>query len=91
MSGSDRASLFCPQLVANSVRFAHSFKTLSLQWGKLMYTHPLKHAELSQGKRNKNKWAWSIKHSIDKADAGLVQWYADKLLSLCTVMEGMKL
>ena len=26
-----------------------------------------------------------------KADVGLVQWYADKLLSLCTVMEGMKL
>ena len=54
-------------------------------------THLLKHAELSQGKRNKNKWAWGIKHSIDKADAGLVQWYADKLLSLCTVMEEMTL
>ena len=54
-------------------------------------THLLKHAELSQGKRNKNKWAWGIKHSIDKADAGLVQWYADKLLSFCTVMEEMTL
>ena len=54
-------------------------------------THPLKHADLVQGKRNKNKWAWSIKHSIDKSDAGLVQWYVDKLLSLCTVMEGMTL
>lgn len=54
-------------------------------------THPLKHAALLQGKRNKNKWAWSIKHSIDKTDAGLVQWYVDQLLSLCTVMEGMTL
>lgn len=54
-------------------------------------THPLKHAALLQGKRNKNKWAWSIKHSIDKTDDGLVQWYVDQLLSLCTVMEGMTL
>lgn len=64
---------------------------ISTAIASLPETHPLKHADLVQGKRNKNKWAWSIKYSIDKADAGLVQWYVDKLLSLCTVMEGMKL
>ena len=54
-------------------------------------THPLKHAELVQGKRNKNKWAWSLKHNIDKSDAGLVKWCAETLLAIYTVMEGMEL
>lgn len=54
-------------------------------------THPLKHAELVQGKRNKNKWAWSIKKNIDKNDSGLVKWYVDMLLSLWGVMEEMSL
>jgi hypothetical protein len=53
--------------------------------------HPLKHAELVQGKRNKNKWAWSLKHNIDKSDAGLVKWYAETLLAVYAVMEDMTL
>jgi hypothetical protein len=49
--------------------------------------HPLKQATVSQGKRNKNKWAWSIAEKIDKADNGLIQWYVDTLLAVYTFME----
>lgn len=50
-------------------------------------THPIRQAELTQGKRNKNKWAWSICHNIDKADGCIVKWYADTLLPVYTLME----
>ena len=53
--------------------------------------HLLKHAELVQGKKNKNKWAWSIKNNIDKSDSGLVKWYIDMIVSLCEAMENMTL
>jgi hypothetical protein len=53
--------------------------------------HILKHAELVQGKKNKNKWAWSIKNNMDKSDSGLVKWYVDVIISLCEAMENMTL
>ena len=53
--------------------------------------HLLKHAELVQGKKNKNKWAWSIKNNMDKSDSGLVKWYIDIIVSLCEAMENMTL
>ena len=53
--------------------------------------HLLKYAELVQGKKNKNKWAWSIKNNIDKSDSGLVKWYIDMIISLYEAMENMAL
>jgi hypothetical protein len=53
--------------------------------------HPLRDAELSQGKKNKNKWAWSIKQQIDKTDPGLVKWCSDRILAIYTTMEDMTL
>jgi hypothetical protein len=53
--------------------------------------HPLKIAEISQGKRNKDKWGWSIRRKVDKSDSGLVKWCAETLLAVYTTMEGMEL
>ena len=58
---------------------------------KLPSDHPLRDAELSQGKKNKNKWAWSIKRQIDKTDPGLVKWCSDRILAIYTTMEDMTL
>lgn len=43
--------------------------------------NPYKHAELSQGKRNKDKWNWTVSLKIDKNDSNIVQWYVDNLLN----------
>ena len=43
--------------------------------------NPFKNAEISQGKRNKDKWAWVVSVSMDKNDSQLVQWYADNILN----------
>ena len=53
--------------------------------------HPLKSAELSQGKKNKNKWAWSIKHCIDNTDSNIINWYTETLIASYTLMEDMTL
>jgi hypothetical protein len=53
--------------------------------------HPLKIAEIGQGKRNKEKWGWSIRRKVDKSDSGLVKWCAETLLAIYTIMEGMEL
>ena len=58
---------------------------------KLPSDHPLRDAELSQGKKNKDKWAWSIKQQIDKTDPGLVKWCSDRILAIYTTMEDMAL
>lgn len=58
---------------------------------KLPSDHLLKSAELGQGKKNKNKWAWSIKQRIDKTDPGLVKWCSDRILAIYTTMEDMAL
>ena len=43
--------------------------------------NPFKNAEMSQGKKNKDKWAWVVLVSMDKNDSRLVQWYADNILN----------
>lgn len=43
--------------------------------------NPYNHAELSQGKRNKDKWNWTVSLKIDKNDSNIVQWYVDNLLN----------
>ena len=58
---------------------------------KLPSDHLLKGAELGQGKKNKNKWAWSIKRQIDKTDSNLVKWCSDRILAVYIAMEDMTL
>lgn len=58
---------------------------------KLPSDHLLKSAELGQGKKNKNKWAWSIKQQIDKTDTNLVKWCSDRILAVYIAMEDMAL
>lgn len=58
---------------------------------KLPSDHLLKSAELSQGKKNKNKWAWSIKQQIEKTDSNLVKWCSDRILAVYIAMEDMAL
>jgi hypothetical protein len=58
---------------------------------RLSSDHPLQSAELGQGKKNKNKWGWSIKQQIDKTDTGLIKWCADRILAIYTTMEDMAL
>lgn len=45
-------------------------------------------AELSQGKKNKNKWNWALVCTIDKYDSNIIQWYADTILAFYNVIEG---
>ena len=49
--------------------------------------HPIKQAVVSQGQKNKDKWAWTISTKADKSDAGLVKWYAETLLAVYAFME----
>ena len=58
---------------------------------KLPSDHPFKDAALSQGKKNKNKWAWSIKQQIEKTDSNLVKWCSDRILAVYIAMEDMAL
>ncbi len=61
------------------------------EMSKLPSDHLLKSAELSQGKKNKNKWAWSIKQQIEKTDSNLVKWCSDRILAVYIAMEDMAL
>lgn len=47
----------------------------------------VRQAVLSQGKKNKNKWAWVINTDIDKNDPGIIQWYADIILKFLEFIE----
>ncbi len=49
--------------------------------------HPIRSAVVSQGKKNKNKWNWSIQINIDKYDPTLIQWYVDTVLSMYALLE----
>lgn len=49
--------------------------------------HLVRQAELSQGKRNKDKWAWTLSLTIDKTDSNLVKWYADSVLAFYSCVE----
>ena len=45
-------------------------------------------AELSQGKKNKDKWNWTLINTIDKYDRNIIQWYADTILAFYRAIEG---
>ena len=49
--------------------------------------HLVRQAELSQGKRNKDKWAWTLSLTIDKSDSNLVKWYVDSVLAFYSFIE----
>ena len=53
----------------------------------ISHDHPIRQAVAVQGKRNKNKWAWSLTRAIDKTDPGLVGWFAENILSVITLFE----
>ena len=48
----------------------------------------VKSAVLSQGKKNKNKWAWTVTANMDKSDKGIIQWYIDVMLAFYNAIEG---
>jgi hypothetical protein len=64
---------------------------ISAAISQLPADHLLRSAEMSQGSRNKNKWAWSLSNNIDKADSSLVQWYVDTIVAVFTAAEEIKL
>lgn len=51
--------------------------------------HPVKQAILSQGKKNKDKWAWTITRQADASDNGLLQWYVDTFLPMYEFLENL--
>ena len=48
----------------------------------------VRQAELSQGKKNKDKWNWTVVAAIDKNDESIIQWYADAILAFDSLIEG---
>ena len=51
--------------------------------------HPVKQAIMSQGKKNKDKWAWTITRQADASDNGLLQWYVDTFLPMYEFLESL--
>lgn len=51
--------------------------------------HPVKQAIMSQGKKNKEKWAWTITHKADASDNNLLQWYVDTFLPMYEFLENL--
>ena len=47
----------------------------------------VRQAELSQGKKNKDKWNWTLINTIDKYDSNIIQWYADTILAFYNTIE----
>ena len=48
----------------------------------------VRQVELSQGKKNKNKWNWTVIKPIDKYDNNIIQWYADTILAFYSLIDG---
>ena len=48
----------------------------------------VRQAELSQGKKNKDKWNWTLINTIDKYDSNIIQWYVDAILAFYKAIEG---
>ena len=48
----------------------------------------VRQAELSQGKKNKDKWNWTLINTIDKYDSNIIQWYTDTILAFYKAIEG---
>lgn len=51
--------------------------------------HPVRQAIMSQGKKNKDKWAWTITRNTDASDNGLLQWYVDTFLPMYEFLENL--
>ena len=51
--------------------------------------HPVKQAIMSQGKKSKDKWAWTITCKADASDNGLLQWYVDTFLPIYEFLENL--
>lgn len=51
--------------------------------------HPVKQAIMSQGKKNKDKWAWTITRQADASDNGLLQWFVDTFLPMYEFLENL--
>ena len=49
--------------------------------------HIIRQVKMSQGKRNKNKWAWAFEKQIDKFDPAIVDWYKETFLAFYTFLE----
>ena len=45
-------------------------------------------AEISQGKKNKNKWAWVVSVNMDKKDKNIISWYSDVILTFYNALQG---
>ena len=51
--------------------------------------HLVKQAIMSQGKKSKDKWAWTITCKADASDNDLLQWYVDTLLPVYEYFESL--
>ena len=49
--------------------------------------HIIKQVKMSQGKRNKNKWGWSLETQIDKFDPNIIDWYKTVFIAFYTFLE----
>ena len=47
----------------------------------------VRQAELSPGKKNKDKWNWTLINTIDKYDSNIIQWYTDTILAFYSAIE----
>ena len=49
--------------------------------------HIIRQVMMRQGKRNKNKWAWSLEKQIDKFDPTIVDWYQTVFTAFYSFLE----
>ena len=49
--------------------------------------HIIRQVKMSQGKRNKNKWAWVLEKQMDKSDPTIIDWYKEVFLAFYTFLE----
>lgn len=65
-------------------------ETKSIVEGKILNApegHVLKRAVMSQGKKNKDKWSWTLSLNIDKSDSNLLNWYVETLMAFYILIE----
>ena len=49
--------------------------------------HIIRQVKMSQGKRNKNKWAWTLEKQIDKFDPAIIDWYKTVFVAFYSFLE----
>ena len=65
-------------------------ETKSIVEGKIANApegHVIKSAVISQGKKNKDKWSWTMSLNIDKSDSNLLNWYAETFMAFYLLIE----